>query len=171
MLGKLLLPVHTKRAIKNGIQDLSVGYTEAFKIGIIFKYLGEAHYQRVLSFAGDFEKDQKEISILVFCPKPDIKYDFPNYTNKNLSFWGRLSSEEIELFLQTKYDFLINLDLEPHPFVDSVLSRVQAKCKIGRYKVQREVFYQLMIHIDPLNDFEQFLEQVNHYLKKLRAHA
>lgn len=173
MLGKLLLPVHTQRALKDCPPALSVGYFEAAKIGIIFKYLSDEHYRRVLEFAGEFERDRKEVSILAFCPKPPLQTDFniPNYSIKNLSFWGKLSSEEIDLFLQQEYDFLINLDLEPHAFVDNILSRVKAKCKIGRFKVQREVFYQLMIHVDPLNDFEQFLEQVNHYIKKLRAHA
>lgn len=173
MLGKLLLPVHTKRAIKNESPTASVGYREALKIGLIFRYLNDVHYQRIVRFSKEFVIDRKDVSILAFYPKPTVPPEpgLPAFTTKNLSFWGKLTSEEIELFLQQQYDFLINLDLEPHDFVDNILSRVQAKCKIGHYKVQREIFYQLMIQVNPADDFEQFLEQVSHYIKKVRAHA
>lgn len=171
MFGKILLPVRTKSAVKKSEPGRPVGYTDAVHIGIIFRYLDETHFSRVIDFVKLLESDNKGVAMLAFVPKkePGADYKFPNYSVDNLSAWGKLTSEEIDLFLSRKFDFLINLDLEPHSFVDNVLSRASAKCKIGHYKAQREVFYQLMIHVDPSDDFELFLDKVYYYIKKIRA--
>ena len=173
MLGKLLLPIRTKRAVKTSPAHLSPGYAEAVKIGLIFEYKGDEHYEQVLAFMRMLRADRKEVSMLAFVPeqKTEPHHSFPQYNASNLTVWGKLTSEEIDLFLAEQFDFLINLDIEACLFVDNVLSRANAKCKIGHFKVERTDFYQLMIHVDPSNDFEIFLDKVYYYIKKLRADA
>ncbi|WP_339810904.1 hypothetical protein [uncultured Imperialibacter sp.] len=173
MLGKLLLPVHTKKAIRKSTLQVSPGYSDADQIGIIFKYLNDEHYEKVLSFIRQIQIDKKEVTTLAFFPKKEAtsRYRIPRYSTDNLSVWGKLTSEEIDLFLTRNFDFLINLDTESHEFVDNILSRANAKCKIGHFMVERKDFYQLMIHIDPSTDFEVFLDKIYFYIKKLRANA
>jgi hypothetical protein len=173
MLGKLLLPVHTKKAVKNSPTHISPGYSDADQIGVIFKYQNDDHYEKVLNFVRQIQIDKKEVTVLAFFPKKDqmSQYRIPRYSTDNLSVWGKLTSEEIDLFLARNFDFLINLDIESHEFVDNILSRATAKCKIGHYMVERKDFYQLMIHIDPSTEFEIFLDKIYFYIKKLRANA
>lgn len=173
MLGKLLLPIRTKRAVRKSPTHLSPGYAEAVKIGLIFKYRGDEHYEQVLEFMRILRADRKEVSMLAFVPQQKTipVYSFPQYNASNLTVWGKLTSEEIDLFLAGQFDFLINLDIEPSLFVDNVLSRANSKCKIGHFMVDRKDFYQMMIHVDPSNDFEIFLDKVYFYIKKLRADA
>jgi hypothetical protein len=173
MLGKLLLPIRTKRAVKNGVVHRSPDYSDAVQIGIIFKYQDDRHYEQVLNFVRQLKIDKKEVNLLAFMPpQKDLSvYRFSQFTAANLSVWGKLTSEEIDVFLARQYDFLIDLDIEPSLFVDNILSRANAKCKIGHFNMERKDFYQMMIHIDPSNDFEIFLDKVYFYIKKLRADA
>jgi len=173
MLGKLLLPVRTRRALKKSTPYPSVSYQEALQIGFLFRYVDDERFESIMEYAKKFERDNKGVSMLVFNPKKEItsRFAFAAYTTENISFWGKLTSEEIDIFLAKDFDFLINLDLEPHDFVDNILARSKAKCKIGHYSGRNEAFCQMMLRIDPPDDFEQFLDQVYYYIKNLRANA
>ncbi len=173
MLGKILLPVRTRNALKKSSSHPSVSYQEALQIGFLFRYVDDERFESILEYTRKFERDNKGVSMLVFNPKKEItsRFNFPVYTKENISFWGKLTSEEIDIFLAKDFDFLINLDLEPHDFVDNILARSKAKCKIGHYSGRNEAFCQMMLRIDPPDDFEQFLDQVYYYIKNLRANA
>ncbi len=173
MLGNLFLPIRTKNAMKKHVSLGSPSYSDAEQIGVIFQYQNDQHYEKVLNFVRQLQIDKKQVSTLVFFPKNDQEssYKIPRYSPHNLSVWGKLTSEEIELFLAKSFDFLINLELGNQEFIDNILSRANARCTIGNFKTERQQLYQMMIHIDPSIDFEDFLEKVYFYIKKLRANA
>jgi len=170
MLGKLLLPFQTSRALKNNDAiRISECYSRAQKIGILLTYNGEEDKILVDTLMDNIERDGKEITLLIYVPKVEKgkAFNYPNFTVKDLEYSGNFENKKLEDFVNTPFDYLLNLDIEGNDAIEYVLASSKAKCRVGNYKEHKEEFYELMIDSKG-ESYEAFLVQVYHYIKNVR---
>ena len=170
MLGNFLLPFKTKVALKtNNAIRISEGYTQAKKIAVVFTYDDEKKRGLVNKFLDRIEEEGKEVQLLIYVPKAgkDETFDFPNFSVREMDFFGHFSSELLSEFEKNAFDYLINVDVKSNVVIENVLANSKAKCRVGRYQEDKQEFYELMIDFKE-NNYEQFLVQILHYIKNVR---
>ncbi|MEQ8303408.1 MAG: hypothetical protein RIB47_08460 [Cyclobacteriaceae bacterium] len=125
----------------------SVPYKYATQVGILFSVEDKAKHDAVKEFIKILEADGKKVKVLEFLPnkKENYEFMFDFFTIKDLSFWGKIDSQDASKFSEVPFDYLFCLDTESNPLVQHLLARSKAKCRIGRYAEKDQSFYELMI--------------------------
>jgi len=153
---------------KNRTARTNVPYDQAKTIGIIFTVEDKQKHHVVKEFIKRFEANGKHVQILEFLPEQrdnyEFKFDF--FSQKDISFWGNLSSHAAIQFCDAPFDFLYYLDLEPNPFVAHVLARSKAKCRVGRYFDEGDKYLDFMI--ESVSNNQALLDNMYNYTTQLK---
>jgi hypothetical protein len=83
-----------------------------------------------------------------------------------LNFWGNVTSNEVLRFADQPFDYLFYIDIESNPLFNYILAKTKAHCRIGKFKVKENAFYELMI--DSRGSYKELLDAVYKYTKELR---
>jgi hypothetical protein len=123
-------------------------------------------------------KDEKAFNFLqdLFRLKPvivrnlcysDLKEDHGSnlFTRKDLNWLGFPSSGNVETFIQTKFDLLINVVTETCYPLEVITALSVASFKIG-WDLEKSGFYDLSVDVTLQPDSLYLAEQIIHYLKK-----
>ncbi len=170
MLGKILLPFKTKMALKsNNAIRISEGYLKAEKIAVIYTFVNEENRALINKLLDRIELDGKQIQQLVYItnPKKEETFNFPNFTSREMDFFGNFKNEVLEEIVNTPFDYLLNLDIQPNQVIENVLANSKAKCRVGKCNENKHEFYELMIDAKE-DSYEEFLVQIYHYMKNVR---
>jgi len=170
MLNKYFLSFKTNAAIKStkAVRETS-GFSNSLSIGILFTYSDKHNFALVNEMVDKLEKEGKNTSSITYIMKigEDDNYQFPFFNIKDVDFWGRWKKMEVNNFIELPFDYLLNLDLKINNVTQNILARSMAKCRVGRYEEGKSDFFELMI--DHKEDkYEQYINQVYHYIKNLR---
>jgi hypothetical protein len=132
---------------KNKTLRVSLPYKQALSIGIIFSVEDRTKHDEVKDFIKRLEQDGKQVQVICFLPKNKDNYEFmfDFFTDKDLSFWGRLNSANASRFADVHFDLLYYLDTTPNPFILNLLARSKAKCRVGKYWEKNQAFFEMMI--------------------------
>jgi hypothetical protein len=122
-------------------------YKQSISVGIVFSVESKAKHDEVKEFVKRLEHDGKNVEVICYLPKNKDNYEFLfNYfTEKDLSFWGNITSPSVNNFINLPFDFLFYLDTEPNPFVLNIIARSKAKCRIGKLWPNAEPYFEMMI--------------------------
>jgi hypothetical protein len=146
----------------------SVGYKKAMTTGVIFTVEDKQKHFAIKDFIKKLEADGKHVQVLEFLPEKtenyEFKFDF--FTEKDVTFWGNLNSENALQFADAPFDFLFYLDLEPNPMIENVLARSNAKCRVGRHFDGSEGYLDLMV--DSVSNTQALLESAYKYVVQLK---
>ncbi len=154
--------------VKNFDDSRSVGILyqekgESFYILVkqYVKYLQEEHGIREI-LAMSYIDDKKEVP---FYHVHRLKYDY--FTKANLNWKSEPECENVHNFVARDFDILIDLEKDPVLPLKFVLARSKAKFKVGYYSEANEAFYDMMIKTGDNDTFDDYIKQVNHYLKRI----
>ncbi len=142
------LKYRTDSILKNNkTQRSNVPYNEAKRIGIIFSVEDKGKHETVKELIRKLEQDGKQVQVIEFLPekKENYEFKFDFFTEKDLSFWGNLTSHDALKFADVPFDFLFCLDTVPNPLVLHLLARSKAKCRVGRSWDDDRNYFELMI--------------------------
>ena len=105
----LLRDNHTERS--------NVPYKKAQQIGIIFSVEDKVKHDNVKDLIKKFERDGKKVTVIEFLPenKDNYEFRFDFFTERDLSFWGNITSAGALKFADTPFDFLFYIDATPNP--------------------------------------------------------
>jgi hypothetical protein len=122
-------------------------YKQARTVGVLFSVEDKQKHFVIKEFIKKLEQDEKVVQVLEYMPARhenyEFKFDF--FTEKELSFWGNITSSSANQFADAPFDFLFYIDLEPNVFVLNVLARSKAKCRVGKHFDGGEPYLELMI--------------------------
>jgi hypothetical protein len=125
----------------------NVSYKKAQQIGIIFSVEDKVKHENVKSFIKKFEHDGKHVTVIEFLPdnKDNYEFRFDFFTEKDLSFFGNITSNDALKFASTPFDFLFYLDSTPNPLILHLLALSKAKCRVGRLWDDGRPYFEFMI--------------------------
>ena len=164
-----LLRYNTKKNGKsNRAIRTSLPYKQAIQIGIIFTVEDRQKHDDIKEFVRKLEHEGKQVKVISFLPKQKDNYEFlfDFFTEKDLSFWGNITSTAANKFTDTSFDFLFYLDTTPNPYLINILARSQAKCRVGKFIEGQEPYFELMLQVE--NGTRALIDAVHKYTAKLR---
>ena len=94
----------------------------------------------------------------------EFKFDF--FSEKDLSFWGKITAENALRFSETPFDFLFYIDINPNPFILYLLARGKARCRVGRSWEQGRPYFEFMI--ESINSNQSLIEGIYKYTTQLK---
>lgn len=169
MIGKYILNLKTSRALKTneGLRQ-SEGYLDAKSIGVLFSYQGADHFEQSMGLVDKLESDGKKVEVITFTKEDkNTEYNFPHFSDKDLKPNGSWRNTDVEQFQQAQFDYVICLDESINKYTKNILASTRAKCRVGCYAEGQDKYFELMINADS-DQYERFLDQLYHYLKKMR---
>ena len=143
-----LLKLHTNLSLrKNKSSRASMPYREADKVGIVFTVEDKNKHNQIKELIRKLESDGKNVSVVCYLPRDKQNYEFrfDFFTDKDLSFWGRITSETALKFCNTTFDYLFYLDTDPNPLILNLLARSKAKCRMGKYWEEGKPYFEFML--------------------------
>jgi hypothetical protein len=162
-LGDLL---NKRKVVAHGAMNLSMAYS----VGFIFNVDNTSEISAVGQMAGKLRGQGKVVELLGYCKNAKIvsKFDFPVFDKSTINSHFFPSDDDVDRFINKKFDILINASSEVMLPLDYVAALSHSTCRVGVYNKDHEHSYELMIHSDTnINPF-QFLEQVEHFLNKIK---
>lgn len=142
------LKMRTSSALrKNKVQRTSVPYRKAESIGILFSVEDKQKHEDIKEFIRHLEQDGKRVRVLEFLPKKKDNYEFlfDFFSDKDISFWGRITSREAMSFVDVPFDYLYCVDKESNPMILHLLALSKARCRIGKFTEPQRDFFEFMI--------------------------
>lgn len=163
----------TRSFLKKQPKDrVTIGYKHAMHVGVIFTIEDEKKHEEVKKFVNDLMQEEKKVEVIAFLGKGmenhEFKFDF--FTEKDFTFSGDINGRQLITFTSKPFDYLINLDLEPNLYIENILARSKAKCRIGHYRgPQSHQFFELMISLNGQEpSLNGLYEQIFHYTKSVK---
>lgn len=157
---------------------MPIGYNQAKSVGLLFTIEDLEKHKAIKKFIKILENEGKQVQVLTFLPsdKENHEFLFDFIAENDFNFWGKLSNETALRFIENKFDFLLHLDYTQTDFIDNILSKSQAKCRVGILKTDRNEepkisFYEIIIHPDENETVENNLNEIHHYIKKIISNA
>lgn len=125
----------------------SLPYRQALNIGLIFTIDDKAKHAEVKDFIKKLQADGKRVTVITYLPKDKFNYEFmfDFFTSKEVSFWGKITSDIANRFADTEFDLLYYLDDEPNPLLLNLIAKSKARCRVGQFWLNREPFFEMMI--------------------------
>ncbi len=132
---------------KNKTLRANLPYKQATNIGIIFSVEDKMKHDGIKDLVKKFEHDGKKVSVIEFLPNKKDNYEFlfDFFSDKDLSFWGNITSPSALKFSDTPFDFLYYIDATPNPLILNLLARSKSKCRVGKFWEEDHSFFELMI--------------------------
>jgi hypothetical protein len=169
MMKLKFLKGRTSRQLrKNKTPRTSIPYKKAQTIGIIFTIEDRQKHDQVKEFIHKLEQDGKKVKVIAFLPakRENHEFLFDFFTAKDVSFWGKITSHHALKFTEESFDYLCCLDTDPNPLLLYVLARSRAKCRVGRYWVTGEPYFELMIN--SVKNTHSLIEGIYKYATQLK---
>jgi hypothetical protein len=170
---KMLDYLNKKANLKNKIPRNNTSFSNSKDIGLVFTWEGDSKYSQVLELVKVLEMHGKNVEMMCYIRNPK-EQNLPGinlYYDKDISFFGKSKSEKFSKFLSKSFDFLLHLDLQTAIMVQYVLSRTNAKCRVGKNDMDNCQFYELMIRPAEEENFKDYCDQVLHYTKSIMTNA
>ena len=141
MIKRLFISKLSKKA--NSLTE-EISYDRAHTVGILCIHEFEDQMNRI---ALEFSNEGKRPRLVSFVENP-IKgkiYSNQSYTSKDFSVNGTIISGELSFFTKQIYDFLICIDPTGNSYIKYLLSKTQARHRIGLYHPNFENQLDMMI--------------------------
>lgn len=153
---------------KNKASRGTVPYQQALNVGVIFTVEDKQKHESVKEFIKKLEHDGKKVQVIEFLPEDrenyEFKFDF--FSEKDLSFWGKITAENALRFSDKPFDFLFYIDINPNPFILYLLARGKARCRVGRSWENGRPYFEFMI--ESINSNQSLIEGIYKYTTQLK---
>jgi hypothetical protein len=163
------LKARTNKLLKeNKTLRSNVPYKKAMQIGIIFSVEDKVKHDNVKELIKKFEQDGKQVTVIEFLPdnKDNYEFRFDFFTERDLSFWGKITSNGALKFAETPFDFLYYLDATPNPLILHLLALSKAKCRVGRFWNDGGSYFEFMV--ESVENIKVMIETMYKYTALLR---
>jgi len=178
MVIRKFLQLNTQSSAKKLTKKVPIGYDQAKSVGLLFTIEDLVKHKAIKKFIKVLEDEGKQVQVLTFLPKGKENHEFlfDFIAENDFNFWGKLLNRTAIRFIENKFDFLLHLDRAQTDFIDNILSKSQAKCRVGILKTDRNEepeikYYEIIIHPDENETLENNLNEIHHYIKKILSNA
>ena len=158
-----------KKLPAHPVKRSSVVLENAGSVGLLFDATSLDERNIVLGFADQLKKKGKQVKLLGYFDTKlkSSDFAFKHFDKKRLDWALRPKREVMEDFSSQPFDLLINLSKKAIAPLDYIAAHSKAKFRVGPF-IENTFCYDLMIEHDEEKGLEPFLEQVLHYLGRMR---
>ena len=140
--------------------------------GIVFNASSQETYDKAKQFI-DFLKT-KDINVIAigFVDSKEVKefyretIHFKFFSRKNINWYGKPKNENVDDFINNKFDLLIDLSLANDFPLEYIAAMSLGKFKVGRF-TSKEGDYDFMIDVSKNQTHDFLIEQIRHYIENL----
>jgi hypothetical protein len=164
-----LLKARTDWELKrNKAARSTVPYKQALNVGVIFTVEDRQKHEAIKEFVKKLEHDGKKVQVIEFLPadRENFEFKFDFFSEKDLSFWGKVTAENALRFSEAPFDFLFYIDITPNPFILYLLARGKARCRVGRSWTDARNYFEFMI--ESINNNQSLIEGIYKYTTQLK---
>lgn len=163
------LKYKTRSALKrNNALRVSVPWNQAKNVGVIFTIDDRNKHDHVKEFVKAMETEGKKVQVMSFLPSKkenhEFLYDF--FTIQNVNVWGTITSDAVEKFTATPFDYLFCLDVNESPFMLHLLAKSKARCRVGKYAEKAKPYFEFMLEVK--QDTASLIDAIRTYISKLK---
>jgi hypothetical protein len=153
---------------RNKAVRTSLPYKQAMNVGVIFSVEDKTKHDEIKDFIKHLEQDGKHVKVMSFLPRHKDNYEFmfDFFTEKDLSFWGNITSSAATRFADTPFDFLYYLVTAPNPFILNLIAQSKARCRVGKFWDQGKRYFEMMI--ESTHELKSLIEGMYKYTRELR---
>jgi hypothetical protein len=153
-------------------------FDDARSVAILYREKGESFFILVKQYVKYLKQEHgiREIMALGYIDDKKavphwhvhrLKYDY--FTKGDLNWRYQPQCDQVNSFVSKNFDILIDFEKEPCLPLRYVLAESNAAFKVGYYHPENEPFYDMMLQTGERDTFDEYITQVNHYLKLINA--
>lgn len=169
MFYRIIKEFFLKKIVKKGLLRYKLeDSTDRIKtIGLLIDESDFSQRDLILNELKSFNLDIQEVSVLIFKDKIKAKEVIspPFFSLKDITLTGKIVKPEVQNFVDTPFDLLINFFDEPKPSLTMIAKKSKAKFKIGFSSIDKRINH-LIIHSETEN-IKEFLTESIKYLRIL----
>ncbi|MFT5834262.1 MAG: hypothetical protein ACI97N_001898 [Cognaticolwellia sp.] len=151
------------------VKRTSIHFEKSKRIGILFDATNLDNRVFVENYMQLFRKAGKRVDIMAFVDDEE-KHDnlpFKYFNRKDLSWYEHPKTQEVEEFINTPFDILINLHIHPVKSLEYIAALSHANMRVGKYDESKVHCYDLMIDNAKNENLQHFIQQIDKHLKIL----
>jgi hypothetical protein len=150
-----------------------VGLKEAKTIGILYNYSSTTH-EHIDALIQRLEKSGKKTITVGFINQkkmppsglPEQKENFKLICRKDLNILKHPHGKFFDDFNQTRFDLLLNFDLDRFTALHYLASMSHAKCRVGALQKGNEDRYEILL-VPETDSIQPLILQAENYLNKI----
>lgn len=161
-----------KASLHSSVVREMVAYAQAKNIGILFMNTDE-DYQVINHFVRKLIKEGKQVKALTYFEQMQstgYDFNFDYFTREQVSPTGNITSEKVNRFIETRFDYLFCIHTQSFLPFDYILLQSKARYRIGMYVEEKPECFEFMIKPQPEDTLSQILDQLLHYTQALTLH-
>ncbi len=149
-----------------------INYDSAREIIILYNAESIDQNVAVREYSRRLLKEKKSVNLLGFTKKipADLAEPARYLSNADLNWIMNPRPARVGKILKTKFDLLINFYQDECLPLEYIAALSHAKFKVGRYQPDKTYCYDLMLQLKDSDNIEEFIDQVDHYLKYINPH-
>ena len=146
-----------------------VTYNSAQTIGILFDATELDDREQVIEFSKSLQAKDKKVKLLGFFNSKQLVDNFPfsGFNKSDVDWLMRPKGEAVKNFMDTTFDMLIGIYKGSNLPLEYIAALSKAHLRVGPY-TDNTYCYDLMIDAGK-NNLENFIEQMEFYLKRLNS--
>lgn len=144
--------------------------TEIRTVGMVYN-VEEVHWKAIKQMIAFLEERGKSVTTLGYFNEKELNHEYtPNFKHmyfcqEQLSFWKLPMINTLNSFINTEFDYLINLDVKAEMVLQAVSTYSRAKTRIGLYFDQYQFSQDFMIK-SSVKGPEDLFEHIKQYIAK-----
>ncbi len=155
---------------KINVPRYTINYEQARDIGILFSHSNDENPKAINYFVKLLQKDNKHIKALAYFEEKhsnpyDFRFDF--FTAKEIDAKGKINSLQVDEFMKKNFDFLYCINTTEFAAFDYIMQHSHAKCRVGKFFLNQEKGFELMINVGDNTNAVDLILQMLHYTKTL----
>lgn len=147
---------------------------QATKVGLLCNITTEDTYKDIYAVFSSLQHPNRSIWLMGYIDDKMVPFyclqqlsaDF--FCNKDLNWYGKPEKVQIEDFIKSDFDVLIDFSQKPHDPIRLILNLSHAHFIVGSLK-DNAPFYDLLIHADQQFENKELLRHINHYTQQLKG--
>ncbi len=151
-------------------------FHNARSVALLYEEKGESFFILVKQYVKYLKSEYGIRDVMALCYISDKK-EVPHYHLHRLKYdyfhlgelnrWYEPVSDQVKRFEEKEFDVMINLERDPSLPLQFVQAASRAKLKVGYHSREGERFYDLMLDLPERATFDEYVNQVNHYLTRI----
>ncbi|MEM9918005.1 MAG: hypothetical protein AAF990_07915 [Bacteroidota bacterium] len=145
----------------------SLDFQSVKSVGLVYNAADPTHSETIRQFVHLLKKQDKEVKVLAYFPDKETHENCPykHFSNKALDWVMRPTGFEVEQFIETPFDVLINLCLKDCIPLEYISALSKAGFRVG--PVSEKLYcYDLMIDASD-ERMSSFIKQVEFFLNRM----
>jgi hypothetical protein len=153
-------------------------FDDARSVALLYREKGESFFILVKQYVKYLKSEHGIRDIMAMCYIDDkktvphyhvhrLKYDY--FTRGDVNWRYEVKCDQVDNFIDQQFDILIDFEKKPSLPLQFILAESKAAFKVGYYHSDHEELYDMMLHAGEQDTFDEYIKQVNHYLKRINT--